>query len=253
VFAIHAIEGTVNFYEELSKALGPEQPFYGFRSPLLFHPDQPETSLDELAARYVEELRLAFPHGPYFLLGASFGGHIAYEMARKLAAQGQTPERLLIIDADVPGSAEIVEISERVSSIRQNLRAEGLRYLTRKIGVKLAHLWEWIWLRIRNLMCRAFHAAGWRLPFWLRFFHVEMAQRRALLRHTFVPYSGKVTLVRAVLRYDILSRRDDAQLGWGPLAQGGLEIHHVADHHISMLDPPAVGPFAELIRSTLSC
>ena len=76
------------FYEQLSKALGPDQPFYAFQSPLLFNADTRETSIEELASIYVKELRAFSPEGPYILGGLSFGGLVAFEMAQQLYAQG---------------------------------------------------------------------------------------------------------------------------------------------------------------------
>jgi thioesterase domain-containing protein len=248
---VHAVEGTVHVYDELAEALGPDQPFYAFQSPLLFRNNVYETSIEELSSIYVRELHRIFPSGPYILIGASFGGHVAFEMAKKLYEDGVEPALTLLIDSVVPGSAERVEVQERAASIWRNIQGEGFPYLSRKIKVKIGHLWEKTLWRIRMATCNVYRKAGWRLPAKLRFFSIELAQRAALTRHPFKPYAGKLTVVRASLRDDILRKRDDATLGWKPLAEGEFELHHFPVNHISMLREPAVRSFADLLQRLL--
>ena len=251
IFAIHAVEGTVHIYDELAASLGPDQPFFALQSPLLFRNNVYETSIEELSSAYVRELHRAFPSGPYILIGASFGGHVAFEMARKLHDEGMEPALLLLIDSVVPGSAERVEVQERAASIWRNIQGEGFSYLSRKIRVKMGHLQEKTLWRIRMAICSVYRRAGRRLPSKLRFFRVEVAQRAAVMCHAFMPYQGKITVVRATFRDDILRKRDDPALGWKPLAQGEFELHHFPVNHISMLREPAVHSFADLLRRLL--
>ena len=54
-----------------------------------------------MAAHYLEGLRSVQPAGPYLLVGASFGGMVAYEMARRLSAEGHAVP--LCAQLDTPG------------------------------------------------------------------------------------------------------------------------------------------------------
>jgi thioesterase domain-containing protein len=82
---------------------------------------------------------------------------------------------------------------------------------------------------------------------------VEEAHKQALKRYVFEPYAGKITLMRAVDRGpEVLGKREDATLGWGPLAAGGLEIHHVDTGHMSMLFEPYVRTFVEQLKPLIS-
>ncbi len=58
------------------------------------------TSLEELARTHVEQLRAARPDGPYLLAGWSFGGVLAYEVARQLRDAGVTVDLLGMVDAN---------------------------------------------------------------------------------------------------------------------------------------------------------
>jgi N-(5-amino-5-carboxypentanoyl)-L-cysteinyl-D-valine synthase len=72
------------------------------------HLHTPGESFEELGAYYLDHIRRIQPSGPYSLLGWSFGGVLAVELARALALSGETIEHLLLIDPyfDVLGAQE---------------------------------------------------------------------------------------------------------------------------------------------------
>jgi len=252
-FCAHAIGGDVLFYQQLAKALGPDQPFYAFKSPLISRPEIGETSLEELASIYVGEMRAFYPQGPYLIGGASFGGNIVFEMARQLHAQGIEPGLVVMFDTFVPGHEQSVAPSERASSFLKSLREGGLPYLGKKIAVKTKYWEGLLQVRRRHLACKALKLAGIPLSLDLRYFLMDEAHRRALARHVFEPYAGKLTLMRAADRGpQVLGKREDPTLGWGALAAGGLEIHNVPTEHIYMLFEPFVQQFARMLEPLFS-
>jgi amino acid adenylation domain-containing protein len=86
---------------EVSRMLGPEQPFY-LLEPYRFTGLAVPPALEEMAAAHLQVMRRVQPEGPYLLGGYCNGGLIAYEMARQLHAQGQSVALLLLIDPDAP-------------------------------------------------------------------------------------------------------------------------------------------------------
>ena len=64
----------------------------------LYHRDDIKHGIPEIASKYVEVLRAHQPHGPYYLGGWCYGGMIAYEMACRLAADGEVVEQLFMFD-----------------------------------------------------------------------------------------------------------------------------------------------------------
>ncbi len=59
-------------------------------------------SIREMAEDYIEQIRTVQPHGPYYLLGASFGGILAQETAARLQAIGEEVAALVIMDSYPP-------------------------------------------------------------------------------------------------------------------------------------------------------
>ncbi|HEY6147837.1 MAG TPA: AMP-binding protein, partial [Thermoanaerobaculia bacterium] len=129
-FCVHANTGIVH-YRLLARTLGPDQPFYGLQSQGLDGARAPYETVEEMAAHYVREVRGAQPEGPYYLGGYSFGGKVAFEMARQLAQQGQKTAFLGFFDTFnlpiTPGPTRL-EIARRRTRVHiAALRTAGIR------------------------------------------------------------------------------------------------------------------------------
>ncbi len=105
--ALLAIHNTGVFYYNLSRLLGPEQPLTALQvfDPAAAPSTMP-TTLEEIAALYVELVRRVQPTGPYQLLGWCVGGVLAFEVARQLREQHQTVAFVGLIDAWAPGNRQ---------------------------------------------------------------------------------------------------------------------------------------------------
>jgi amino acid adenylation domain-containing protein len=254
-FCVHGVGGGVLNYRAIAKALGPDQPFYAFRSLLLTRKDIRETTIEELASVYIKEMRSFFPQGPYLIGGGSFGGIVAFEMAQQLYAQGTEPALLVLFDTSAPGSLQRVGTTEKLRGFWQRLRDQGTPYLVRKVLRKGDDWRERLVKRSRNVTSYCYRLAGSDLPVRLRYHQVQEAHSRSMTRYKIQRYQGKVTLMRAVdrgyLGMELLGTREDPRLGWVALAGGGLEIHDVPGEHGNVLNEPHVGTVAEELETIL--
>jgi thioesterase domain-containing protein len=105
LFIVHGDNG--NYI--ISDHLGPDQPVYGF-----FHPGSngeaiPFKSVPEMAGDYLKMVLTICPEGPYYLVGFSFGGVIAFEMAIQLQKAGHKVPFLVLIDSFSPLAHEPVK------------------------------------------------------------------------------------------------------------------------------------------------
>jgi acyl transferase domain-containing protein/thioesterase domain-containing protein len=254
-FCVHGVGGDVLNYEPLAKALGPDQPFYAFRSLLLAQDDIRETSIEELASTYIKEMRSFFPQGPYLIGGGSFGGIVAFEMAQQLYAQGGEPALLVLFDTSVPGSVHHVGATQKLRGFWQRIRDQGAPYLVRKAALKGDHWRQQFVRRGQDAAYLYYRVAGRDLPVGLRYYQVQKAHWRALMGYKLQAYPGKITLLRAIdrgyLGMELLGTEEDAVLGWGDLAGGGLEIHDVPGEHGNVLNEPHVQTVSEVLRRVL--
>ncbi|CDR09437.1 non-ribosomal peptide synthetase [Streptomyces iranensis] len=99
LFCVHPGGGLGWLYTGLLRHLGPERPVYALQSRGLHEDEILPSSVDEMAADYLRQIREVRPEGPYHLLGWSFGGLVAYAMATRLQREGERVGVLSILDA----------------------------------------------------------------------------------------------------------------------------------------------------------
>ncbi|KAG0201175.1 hypothetical protein BGX31_003871, partial [Mortierella sp. GBA43] len=99
LFCIHAVFGLSWCFMGLSKHLSPEQPIYGLQARGIYNDGGLPSTLDEMALDYIDQIRHVQPHGPYRLLGYSFGGTVAHVMASYLSKQGERTELVALMDS----------------------------------------------------------------------------------------------------------------------------------------------------------
>lgn len=98
LYLLHPLGGELVGYRELVKAT--RSPLRALGVGWAGEPPAPGTALPDIAAVHFAQLRTIQPHGPYLLAGWSFGGVLAYELARQLAAAGEEVEFLGLLDAN---------------------------------------------------------------------------------------------------------------------------------------------------------
>lgn len=96
------------FYD-LAKYLGEDQPVYALHYGISEPMDKPLPlpAMEQLVAHFIQEIRMVQAQGPYFLMGLSFGGVIAYEIAQQLMAQGQQVATIVLFDTNLDYSNQI--------------------------------------------------------------------------------------------------------------------------------------------------
>jgi acyl transferase domain-containing protein/non-ribosomal peptide synthetase component F/thioesterase domain-containing protein/acyl carrier protein len=100
LFLIHPLAGTVLCYRGLGERL--RATVYGLQTPSLVEdPDQPFT-FEDLAERYVREIKSVQPSGPYLVGGYSMGGALAYEVSRRMVTDGDEVAWTGLIDGCPP-------------------------------------------------------------------------------------------------------------------------------------------------------
>ena len=98
VFISHGLDGGVIKFFPLVRHISSRCAFYGIqaqgfdRKPAL-------DCIEDMVPLYLDAIQKLQPHGPYFLIGYSFGGLVMLEIARRLLAQGQNIARLIMLDS----------------------------------------------------------------------------------------------------------------------------------------------------------
>src|SRR5699024_9979123 len=98
VFLIHPSSGLGWSYLGLLKHIKRGRPTYAIQAPTLTERDSRCSNLRELAQHYAELVQDIQPQGPYHLVGWSFGGTVAHQMAHELQIRGTDVGLLAVLD-----------------------------------------------------------------------------------------------------------------------------------------------------------
>ncbi|KAG1834807.1 atromentin synthetase [Suillus variegatus] len=89
IFFVHPGVGEVLIFVNLAKYFQNERPFYALRA-RGFEPGHPFfTSMDEMVSCYATAVKKTQATGPYAIAGYSYGGVVAFEVAKRLEAMGE--------------------------------------------------------------------------------------------------------------------------------------------------------------------
>jgi amino acid adenylation domain-containing protein len=270
LFVVHGLFGDLLSFAEVIAALGPEQTVFGLRARGLDGLETPLASVADMAKAYVEEMRSVQPHGPYRLLGWSAGGSIAYEMACQLRAAGESVGLLAILDHPPAGGAAAdgpplpvrigriaahalrnmpywVDVLRRADLVeKRSLLSDRLRATWRALG-RMTGQRTGIETLVQEI------EATYGLEYvqeWPEFRRrVLQAQVEGMTHYRPRPYPGQMLLFRC-RRQPLLSAHDPL-LGWGPYAQGGVEVIEVPGTHRALLRDAAAQLLGRLLSQRL--
>ncbi len=92
----------VTTIQPLSQYLGPKQPVFGFQYSGMDYGTTALSTVEAIASQNIAALKKTQPTGPYILGGYSFGGHIAFEMAKQLIENGDDIMNVFLFDVPSP-------------------------------------------------------------------------------------------------------------------------------------------------------
>jgi thioesterase domain-containing protein len=191
--------------------------------------EAPLSSIAAMADRYAREIRAVHPAGPYVLAGASMGGVLALEVARRLLDAGGRVALLGLFDTHCPGLGQAGGESpwhpHRWPALYRRLDAGQRAWLWRRIGFRL-------W-RLPAMRLRQWFGQRRSVPRELRIHLVEQANQLALAAYRPRHYPGRVVLFKATQT----GAAEDPTLGWGGVADG-VDVIDVDARHDSVVEQP---------------
>jgi len=247
-FCIHGLGGEVLCFRELAQHLGPEQPFYGLQPQGLDGKNPFHTRVEDMATHYIQEIQTLQPNGPYYLGGYSFGGVVAFEMARQLQEQGEQVGILVMLDSCRPGYSWRASFLKRGFLHLNNIVQQGPAYLWQRV-VRWSY---WRKSLLQNTYDRYLEVAL-DIPVTDKHLKIIDANTQAVSEYIFPVYPGRAILLRTEdqNRDEAIGTQYHPQFGWGEVVAGGLDIHYVPGSHLGQLNEPHVQVLAETLRNCL--
>jgi thioesterase domain-containing protein len=253
LFIVHGVGGNVLGFYSLAKCMDEDQPVYGIQAQALLPDQEAQLRLEDMAVQYVKDMLAVCPNGPYNLLGFSFGGLVAYEIAQQLTAAGLKVGLVGMLDTRQPewmrGVPALGPLHQRIY-----LRMRLLYLRTHRRKGRLRYLWRRLNERVQRFsyMYAANKGVG-KVASAAR--NVREINFVAGISYTVRPYPGKVTIFKA--ESDPLEQPLPEDLNWGLYAKGGLVLKQLPGDHGRMLFEPGlnalVAELTERLREDKDC
>ena len=238
LFCVHGAKGNVLIFSDLAKQLGPGQPLFAFQARGIDGIHPAFESVADLLNCYYSEIRRMQPAGPYYLLGYSVGGTIAFELAQRLRAAGERVEMVVLVDTICP----LAEGSVRRRSARERFARGFVK--GRALAIQTARLTKWP----RYYWARYLAGRGRVVPLRLRENYVANSLEVIFAPHRPRRYPGEIILFRASQNETGLGL--DAELGWRDLAES-VDVVIGSGTHDTIMRSANVGPLTEKLRRLL--
>ncbi len=247
VFVMPGVGGNVLSFQPLARALGSGQPLYGLQAVGLDGLAAPLESVEETAQKNVKAIRSIQPSGPYRLLGHSYGGVVAVETSRLLLEQGETIEKIVLVDAFATAIAAgdvAMDDADVLSDLCSTLGELNGRTVSMPAGSLRGKSAQEI---VSALAQQGIDVGVEQFEILLRVFE---ASRRAYASYepTPLPEDVPVTLYRASADRQADGRQADEH-GWCRVLRGPLRVVDIDAGHFSILAPPAIDLIARDLQA----
>jgi thioesterase domain-containing protein len=269
LFLVHDGEGETLLYLNLARRMPKDFSVFAIEPRRIARVPLAHTTIEDMAAFYIEEMRQKQAHGPYLLGGLCAGGVIAYEMAWQLTNAGETVELVALLEAALPN---IPERPGRATELRlARLKLAITQPDKRDRGPLLRTL-----AAVAAILLKMLNAPVWKISEWskqlsarVRFRVLRRILKRKIAWPRFVPslsvrqiydcaqarYKPKplpiasILLVRAQTgEGDDTPYRDiyaDGTFGWNTIAQ--VKVVDVDGGHSTMLEDRFVDSVAKTL------
>ncbi|MBB4637955.1 non-ribosomal peptide synthetase [Longimicrobium terrae] len=255
-FCMPPAGGTVTPYTDLARLLGSDQPFHALQAPGVATEDEPLRSVQAMAERYVDEIRLAQPAGPYRLGGWSAGGLVALEVARRLRARGEEVSLLALFDTIPPdGLREAVapdRVEQYVSFARNSVTNDEARLAELESELRAAGPAGWMKALSAWVARNGAQVLDAQLERLSRVFDVYEATAEATDAYRLAdPYDGPVALFVAEEANPKDAHLPPLAERWKPFVAGSLRTWTIPGAHARMVYEPNVRVLADALREAL--
>lgn len=153
IFCLPGAGNSVASFFDLANALGGDWPLQGLQPRGTDDLSIPHSTVEAAAAAYLREMNAAYPEGPVHLLGHSFGGWVALELAHQMCVIDRTVASLTIIDSDVPNGncmnvgeytsfevlSELIQIIELNAEASLGINSTELAYVDETQQLEMLH------------------------------------------------------------------------------------------------------------------
>lgn len=264
--AIRSWSTEVPLYRNLARHLDPEQPLITLGPPTGERKEDLPRTVDQWTEDCLARFRTVFHRhstASVRLGGWSFGGVLALETARKLEAQGQTVEQVLMLDTRLPKAhPEEGKLTRTLPHAVAHHANQMFEMTPEKRQAYLRERFAWQIYHARRRLSEGLEKAFGRSPAEL----TRPDRRRPEARDTSNMTPLQKALWVAYLKYrpnecdipvtqfwcaETCRRVEDSSLGWAPHLRGPVENVPVPGGHMSLFKDEHVRTLGPEVQRTL--
>ncbi|HMF72991.1 MAG TPA: non-ribosomal peptide synthetase, partial [Flavitalea sp.] len=257
LYIIHGARSYVMKLKGLAKYMDKDQPVYGLQAIGLNGTDEVVCRLEEIAAVYIADILKQNPTGPYALAGYSFGGIIAFEIARQLKAMNKKVTMVAVLDTYARQSDHFHPALTKL----YNKTTFGILNFLYKFAVLFRNP-KYVYFFIRYYKLQGYvdklmgltdktknDALQTERDFINNLEKVTEAYDTAFYHYKFSPQDIVVDVFKSGDR--IYYVKDHKYFGWKSFALKGVNSYTVPGDHFNLLDEPNNRKVAEILQSLL--
>ena len=252
LFMVHGAGLNVLNFAHVINHFDEDQPIYGFQG---FGPngfDNWFNSIEAMAACYIDSMVKINPKGPYAIAGFSFGGIVAFEIARQLKEQGKTVSTIALLDTYADRSYRYASYKQKKLVRYYDRTYKRLDYLKemltswKSLKLRVGSKKEYIlkkYFGLNNTMTEQ------ELLALEKFKEASRMVDKIVDHYHLKPQDLQVDLFRA--KDDMNYKLDPTHLGWKKAALKGVNIHNITGNHLSIVAPPNDRILARMLQEIL--
>lgn len=229
LFLIHGGGGEVLCFARLASLL-PGFDVYALQALGLNRHRMAHLSMEEMVAGYTAEIRQVQPAGPYRIVGYSFGGAVAFELAVHLQASGEQVAYLGLLDRMTPS---------RSTAPRRN----PAHALWHRLRTFLKH-------EMKIAYARILLSLGRPVPFMQKIYKISTRYISRVYTPSRV-FEGQVSVFQTEQRrQEGIDPRSD--MAWGSYVTGAVKVYPIPGTHNTLFDEPYVRKVAAAMAESLA-
>jgi nonribosomal peptide synthetase DhbF len=251
IFCIHPAGGLAWDYAKLLPYIPSGHPLYGLQARSYLEPHDYPASLEEMASDYFSLIREIQPVGPYLLVGYSFGGLVAFEMARQIESAGETIALLAVLDSYLHAS---LSPDQQPSAQKDLLQEEILESFLKYLGYDPSHIRSQAQSLDYSTVAKVLKQNRYMAEADLDTIKGLLSTLAKLLTATspalasaFMPkdmVNAEITLFVAI---EDNPRINEAIQGWQSYSKRLLDVHKILTSHDQMMQPARLAEIARVI------
>jgi thioesterase domain-containing protein/ubiquinone/menaquinone biosynthesis C-methylase UbiE len=250
LFCIHPGGGVGTVYSQLAKYLDENQPVWALQAKGLEANEEMHRTIHEMAENYLAAIKTIQPNGPYRLLGWSFGGSVAQEIAVQMEKEGQSVQVIFMLDSIT--SVPLSEIEESSRLDEESFMEKLLPAIAKECGADIEQM-----LKLHDdklYVLRDLMVKSGLLPNGIAvetakqvMLHIALSPQR-IGQHTLTKCNAPIVFIRAESGK---RQENDSLYDWTKYTNGKVLQHSIACSHSQMLSSENSKKIAKLAEHYL--